>query len=176
MPESTRPSSQVQFLGTRRGSTSPSDSALLDAYTRTVNQVARLARPAVAHLSVHRPDNTTGTGSGFVFTPDGFLLTNSHVVHGAKELIAAFADGAEYRAWPIGEDPSTDTAVLRLDGGSTPGLSLGDSLRSRACVCRFHRHRAMDRLGADASRTGKARDSGSVGRHCTSATALGTRA
>ena len=98
-----------------------------DAYSRTVSQVARLARPSVAHITVRRADSGAGAGSGFVFTPDGFLLTNSHVVHSAKEIIAAFADGAEYRARLIGEDPSTDTAVLRLEGGSTAALPLSDS-------------------------------------------------
>ena len=103
------------------------DEALHDAYSLTVSRVARLARPSVAHITVRRADSGAGKGSGFVFTPDGFLLTNSHVVHSAKEMIAAFADGAEYRARLIGEDPSTDTAVLRLEGGSTAALSLGDS-------------------------------------------------
>ena len=103
------------------------DDALHDAYSLTVSRVARLARPSVAHITVRRADSGAGKGSGFVFTPDGFLLTNSHVVHNAKEMIAAFADGAEYCARLIGEDPSTDTAVLRLEGGSTAALSLGDS-------------------------------------------------
>jgi len=105
----------------------PADEALLDAYSRTVSQVAKLARSSVAHLTVGRADGASGAGSGFVFTPDGFLLTNSHVVHSAKDVIAAFADGAEYRARRIGEDPTTDTAVLRLEGGSTAALALGDS-------------------------------------------------
>jgi S1-C subfamily serine protease len=106
-----------------------SDDVLHDAYSRTVSRVARIARPSVAHITVRRTDNRPGAGSGFLFTPDGFLLTNSHVVHGAKEMVAAFADGAEYRARLIGEDPSTDTAVLRLEGGATSALSLGDSRR-----------------------------------------------
>jgi S1-C subfamily serine protease len=105
------------------------DDVLLDAYSRTVSQVAQRARPSVAHLTVRRADSAAGTGSGFVFTPDGFLLTNSHVVHGAKEVSAAFADGAEYRARVIGEDPGTDTALLRLEGGSMAALPLGDSRR-----------------------------------------------
>jgi S1-C subfamily serine protease len=126
-PESTRPSSGVQGVGTSQGAVPHPDDARLDAYSRTVSQVVRLARPSVAHLTVRRADNGTGAGSGFVFTPDGFLLTNSHVVHGAKELIAAFTDGVEYRARLIGDDPSTDTAVLRLEGGATPALLLGDS-------------------------------------------------
>lgn len=127
MPESTAPSSCIPGAGALPDTISHPDDALLDAYSRTVSQVARLARPSVAHIRVRRPDKGTGAGSGFVFTPDGFLLTNSHVVHGAKDVIAAFADGTEYRARLIGEDPSTDTAVLRLEGGSTPAVSLGDS-------------------------------------------------
>ena len=112
-----------------QATTAHADDALHDAYSRTVSQVARLARPSVAHITVRRADSGAGAGSGFVFTPDGFLLTNSHVVHGAKEIIAAFADGAEYRTRLIGEDPTTDTAVLRLEGGSTGALALGDSRR-----------------------------------------------
>jgi S1-C subfamily serine protease len=121
----------IRLLGSSGAAAAPPDDALLDGYSRTVSRVAELARPSVAHMSVHRSDGSTGTGSGFAFTPDGFLLTNSHVVHGAKEVIAAFADGAEYRARPIGEDPSTDTAVLRLEGGAPPALPLADSIQLR---------------------------------------------
>jgi S1-C subfamily serine protease len=109
--------------------TSQPDESLLDAYSRTVSEVARQARPSVAHITVRHAGRDAGAGSGFVFTPDGFLLTNSHVVHGAKEILAAFADGAEYRARLIGEDPDTDTAVLRLEGGTSVALSLGDARR-----------------------------------------------
>ncbi|MFZ0791657.1 MAG: trypsin-like peptidase domain-containing protein [Chromatiaceae bacterium] len=128
-PEPSGPASRVHSLGAPRNAAPAADHVLLDAYSQTVSQVARLARPSVVHISVRRSDYATGTGSGFVFTPDGFLLTNSHVVHDAKEVIAAFADGAEHRARLIGEDPSTDTAVLRLEGSSPPALSLGDSRR-----------------------------------------------
>ena len=123
-PGSTGPSPRISEP---QATTAHADDALHDAYSRTVSQVARLARPSVAHITVRRADSGAGAGSGFVFTPDGFLLTNSHVVHSAKEVIAAFADGAEYRARLIGEDPTTDTAVLRLEGGSTAALSLSDS-------------------------------------------------
>lgn len=104
---------------------------LLDAYSRTVSQVARRARPSVAHVTVRKDGREAGAGSGFVFTPDGFLLTNAHVVHGAREIHAAFADGAEYGARLIGEDADTDTAVLRLEGGSSVALPLGDARRLR---------------------------------------------
>ncbi len=122
---SIEPSSRVPSVAPQEA-IADADDALQDAYSRTVSRVARLARPSVAHITVRRSDGA-GAGSGFVFTPDGFLLTNSHVVHGAKEVIAAFADGAEHRARRIGEDPSTDTAVLRLEGGPTTALLLGDS-------------------------------------------------
>lgn len=125
-PDSRIPSARNQLIG-QQPAAPPADAVLHDAYSQTVSRVARLARPAVAHITVRRADVNAGAGSGFVFTPDGFLLTNSHVVDGAKELHAAFADGAEYRARLIGEDPETDIAVLRLEGGSTVGLLLGDS-------------------------------------------------
>jgi S1-C subfamily serine protease len=103
------------------------DAGLLDAYSRTVSDVARHARASVAHVTVSRTKAGRAGGSGFAFTADGFVLTNSHVVHGASEITAAFADGAEYGARLVGEDPDTDVAVLRLEGGSTTAMTLGDS-------------------------------------------------
>lgn len=105
----------------------PTDDVLHDVYSQSVSRVARLTRPSVAHITVLRSDAARGAGSGFVFTNDGFMLTNSHVVHGAKDVMAAFVDGVKYRAHLIGEDPNTDVAVLRLEGSSTVGISLGDS-------------------------------------------------
>jgi len=103
------------------------DARLLDAYSATVSSVARLARPSVAHITVNRARAGRAGGSGFAFTADGFVLTNSHVVHEAKEIAAAFADGAEHGARLVGEDPDTDVAVLRLEGGTTTAMTLGDS-------------------------------------------------
>jgi S1-C subfamily serine protease len=105
----------------------PTDARLLDAYSQTVSQVARAARASVAHVTVSRARSAQAGGSGFAFTADGFVLTNSHVVHEARDITAAFADGAEYRARLVGEDPDTDVAVLRLEGGSTSAMTLGDS-------------------------------------------------
>jgi S1-C subfamily serine protease len=124
---SADPASRIPVAVTTGEAATPADAALLDAYSRTVSQVAQQARPSVAHITVRGKEHGNGAGSGFVFTPDGLLLSNSHVVHGAREVIAAFADGAEYRTHVIGEDPDTDTVVLRLEGGTTPALPLGDS-------------------------------------------------
>ena len=107
------------------------DDELLDDYSKLVSGVARTAQSSVAHVTVGRSASARGAGSGFAFTKDGFVLTNSHVVHGAREVRAAFADGAEYRARLVGEDPDTDVAVLRLEDGSTVGMELGDSRKVR---------------------------------------------
>jgi S1-C subfamily serine protease len=81
----------------------------------------------VAHITVEREPKRSGSGSGFAFTHDGFVLTNSHVVHDARTVTAAFADGTECRARLVGHDPDTDVAVLRLEEGATVAMSLGDS-------------------------------------------------
>ncbi|HTR77531.1 MAG TPA: trypsin-like peptidase domain-containing protein [Gemmatimonadaceae bacterium] len=120
---------------------------LLDAYSAAVVGAVERVGPAVAHLEVWTraaprpargrgpgggPQPPAGTGSGFAFTPDGFLLTNSHVVDGATRVRASFADGASYPADIIGADPDTDLAVLRIDARSLVAAALGDSARLRA--------------------------------------------
>jgi S1-C subfamily serine protease len=104
----------------------PDDAGLLDAYSRAVVGAAERVGPAVAHLEVQL-SKRTGTGSGFVFTPDGLLLTNSHVVHGARRIQATFADGMSREADLIGDDPHTDTAVVRIGAGNLPAVQLGSS-------------------------------------------------
>jgi S1-C subfamily serine protease len=118
-----------------------SDSEALDAYSRAVIGAVEKVGPAVVHLEVsgipspgrpgRAPAEATGTGSGFFFTPDGFLLTNSHVVHGAREIRATFIDGATHVAYPVGDDPATDLAVLKVDHGAPAFAALGDSGRIR---------------------------------------------
>src|SRR6266516_3891781 len=102
------------------------ESAPLDAYSAAVVTAAETVGPAVAHLEVELKGRR-GTGSGFAFTPDGLLLTNSHVVHGAKHLRATFADGLSRDADLVGEDPDTDIAVIRIGGNALPAVVLGSS-------------------------------------------------
>ena len=108
----------------------PEDGRLLDAYSAAVVGVVETVGPAVAHLEVELKGRR-GTGSGFAFTPDGLLLTNSHVVHGAKSIRATFADGLTRDADLVGEDPDTDIAVIRIGGNTLHSVVLGSSRQVR---------------------------------------------
>ncbi|HAB18934.1 MAG TPA: trypsin-like peptidase domain-containing protein [Verrucomicrobiota bacterium] len=111
------------FHGPSGAATSPTDDVLLDAYSQTVSRVAERVAPAVVNIQVERG----GTGSGFVITPDGFVVTNSHVIRGGREFSVTLADGRILRAELVGEDAETDLAILRLNAPSLPHLQFANS-------------------------------------------------
>jgi S1-C subfamily serine protease len=100
----------------------PDDSELLDAYSQAVIRAVDIVGPAVVKIEAERAG-----GSGVVFTPDGLILTNSHVVDGAGPLTVVTPDGHSMRADVVGQDADTDLAVIRIDGTSLPCASLSDS-------------------------------------------------
>src|SRR5580693_1340858 len=120
------------------------DADLLDAYSRAVVGAAEAISPSVVKIDVAQaarsrsgePRERQGGGSGFVFTPDGLVLTNSHVVHGSTRIDVSLPDGQRFPAHIIGDDPATDLAVIRigLPNNDAPHLvaaPLGDSQRLR---------------------------------------------
>src|SRR5580658_1215175 len=105
-----------------------SDADLLDAYSHAVASTVQQAGPAVVHIQARSgKKGGGGTGSGFLISPDGFVMTNSHVVHGADDVRTQTPDGRESRAEIIGDDPDTDLAVLRIDLPDLHHLHFADS-------------------------------------------------
>jgi S1-C subfamily serine protease len=105
----------------------PTDADLLDAYSEAVIGVVQKVGPAVIAVTGRRGDRTGGIGSGFLITPDGYALTNSHVVHGRDRMGATTQDGDGLDAELIGDDPATDTALVRVSARDLPYAELGDS-------------------------------------------------
>ena len=124
------------LAGLGQGDSSPSESEALDAYSTIVTKVAEEVSPSVTNLRVSRRGRRgarqDGGGSGVVISPDGFILTSAHVVHGSERGSAAFTDGSETGVEIIGSDPLSDMAVVRAtDAATLVPATLGDADRLR---------------------------------------------
>ena len=114
------------------------DQFLLDEYSRTVVAAVDRVAPSVVNIDIKQRVETRrgarevgGSGSGFIIAPDGFILTNSHVVHNARAITVNLSDGRDFPARLIGDDPDTDLAVIRIDASQLPHVRLADSEKLR---------------------------------------------
>src|SRR4029079_13309879 len=109
------------------GSAAGGDAAFLDAYSQAVVYVVETGSPAVISVSARDANGRGGGGSGFIVTPDGYAITNSHVVDNRPKLEAETAEGDRLRAERVGYDAATDLAIWRLAASGLPYAKLGDS-------------------------------------------------
>ena len=119
------------------------DDDIMDAYSRAVITAAEMVSPSVVYIEVQQPirsrrgntlrmpQEARGSGSGFIFTPDGFILTNSHVVHGAKKIEVTVPEGHKHQADLIGDDMDTDLAVIRINAPNLVPAHLGEAQKIR---------------------------------------------
>jgi S1-C subfamily serine protease len=111
------------------------DIHLLDAYSQAVVHASQQVSQSVAHIQVKKPnqkqkrpaDKGFGSGSGFIISHEGLIVTNSHVIHGANEIKVSLQDGRSYPGQLIGEDPATDLAVVQIQENQLPYARFGDS-------------------------------------------------
>jgi S1-C subfamily serine protease len=141
MTSSTKETSRLHLISTNGHDTArsqpditPSDDQLLDAYSRSVSRSAELLSRSVVNIEVEQAAQTgrgkrtaPGSGSGFIFTPDGYIFTNSHVVNGAESIKVTLPDGHPVQGTLVGEDLHSDLAVIQVWAPGLVPAALGDS-------------------------------------------------
>jgi len=131
--------SKLNIVSDNNSSQDESDSQVyMDPYSATIINAISKVSPSVVQINISKPharrregQGPDATGSGFIVSPEGFVVTNSHVVNGAHEIEVNLPDGTSFKAELIGEDPSTDIAVIRIYGHNFPYAGFGNSKKLR---------------------------------------------